>query len=67
MTMIEYLEYLMRNKGVLFGKESKIESIIQDDFDKLKKSHFIEIDYYNNEVETVYLTDKGYNYISNLD
>ena len=64
--MLEYLEYLMSNKGVLFGQENKLDTVIQDDLDKMKKSHFIEIEYSGNEIDTVYLTENGYNYISNL-
>lgn len=67
MTMIEYLLYIQRNKGVLFGEETKIPEILEGDLQKMERSHFIEVNYQNEQVESVVLTEKGFNYILSLN
>ena len=68
MTMIEYLLYISKNKGILIGSEARLSEVIPDDLEKAKKSHFIEIEYSNdNQIEYVSLTQKGYDYINFLD
>ena len=67
MTMIEYLLYICKNKGILINGESRLSEVYEDDLQKALKSHFIEIEYNdNNQVEYVSLTQKGYDYITFL-
>ena len=68
MTMIEYLLFLYKNKGILFYGEDRLSEVLKDDLEKALKSHFIEIEYKdNNQIEYVALTQKGYDYINYLD
>lgn len=66
MTILEYLLYIQENKGVLIGEEAKFPEILEEDIQKMERSHFIEIEYKNGQVESVVLTEKGYKYIMSL-
>jgi len=67
MTMIEYLLYIAKNKGFLIGEESRLSEVKPEDVLRMERSHFIEIDYKDNQVYSVSLTDKGYDYLFFLD
>ena len=65
--MIEYLLYIYKNKGLLINGEDRLSEVLEDDLQKALQSHFIEIEYKdNNQIEYVALTQKGYNYINCL-
>lgn len=65
--MIEYLLYIYKNKGLLINGEDRLSEVLEGDLQKALQSHFIEIEYKNNnQIEYVALTQKGYDYINYL-